>query len=171
MDCPHIPELSCDEFSESLLKRIPGKRVPISGSLELTFRCNLRCQHCYVSHGHNGIPRQQELNTSEIQRIIDEVVDAGCLWFLITGGEPLVRRDFLDIYTYAKRKGLIITLFTNGTLITPRIADYLAEWTVFEWKSLCTVLLRRHTSLSPESRVHTRAVCAELIYFWSAGCL
>ena len=60
-----------------------------------------------------------------------EVTDAGCLWLLLTGGEPLLRRDFLDIYTYAKRKGLILTLFTNGTLITPRIADYLAEWRPF----------------------------------------
>ena len=132
MDCPYIPELTYCQFGKSLLSRIPGNRIPISGSLELTFRCNLRCQHCYVSHGHTGIPGQQELSTSEIQRIIDEVVDAGCLWFLITGGEPLVRRDFLDIYAYAKRKGLILTLFTNGTLITPRIADYLAEWPPFK---------------------------------------
>jgi radical SAM protein with 4Fe4S-binding SPASM domain len=49
------------------------------------------------------------------------------LWLLLTGGEPLLRRDFLDIYDYARRKGLILTLFTNGTLITRRIADYLAE--------------------------------------------
>ena len=132
MDCPHIPELSYNQFGENLRSRIAGKRIPLSGSLELTFRCNLRCQHCYVSHGHNGIPGQEELSTSEIQRIIDEVVDAGCLWFLLTGGEPLVRRDFLDIYAYAKRKGLIISLFTNGTLITPRIADYLAEWPPFK---------------------------------------
>jgi len=132
MDCPHIPELSYSQFGEDLRNKTAGKRVPLSGSLELTFRCNLRCQHCYVSHGHNGIPGQQELSTSEIQRIIDEVVDAGCLWFLLTGGEPLVRRDFLEIYTYAKRKGLILSLFTNGTLITPRIADYLAEWPPFK---------------------------------------
>ena len=48
-----------------------------------------------------------------------------------TGGEIFARRDFLDIYTYAKKKGFIITLFTNGTLITPKIADYLAEWRPF----------------------------------------
>ena len=131
MDCPDIPDITYSQFGESLLNRIPGKRVPISGSLELTFRCNLRCQHCYVAHGHYGILGQQELSTSEIQRIIDEVVDAGCLWFLITGGEPLVRRDFLDIYAYAKRKGLIVNLFTNGTLLNTRIADYLAEWPPF----------------------------------------
>jgi radical SAM protein with 4Fe4S-binding SPASM domain len=60
-----------------------------------------------------------------MRHIIDEIVKEGCLWLLITGGEPLIRSDFLDIYAYAKEKGLIITLFTNGTLITTEIADYL----------------------------------------------
>ena len=59
------------------------------------------------------------------------LADAGCLWLLFTGGEIFARRDFLDIYTYAKKKGFLITLFTNGTLITPRIADYLVVWRPF----------------------------------------
>ncbi len=131
MDCPHIPELAYGEFSKSLHEKIVGQRIPIAGTLELTFRCNLRCKHCYASYGHSGIPGQEELTLPEIKRIIDEIVDEGCFWLLLTGGDPLVRRDFLDIYTYAKRKGLILTLFTNGTLLTPRIADYLAEWQPF----------------------------------------
>ena len=67
----------------------------------------------------------------ELKRIIDEVTDAGCLWLLLTGGEPFLRRDLLDIYTYAKRKGFLLSLFTNGTLLTPPIADYLADWRPF----------------------------------------
>ncbi len=131
MDCVHTPEQRYGEFSEELHKKAADKRIPISGSLELTFRCNLRCQHCYVAHGHQGIPGKQELTFEEIQHILDEIVDAGCLWFLLTGGEPLMRRDFLDIYKSARQKGLIVSLFTNGTLLTPRIADYLAEWRPF----------------------------------------
>lgn len=50
---------------------------------------------------------------------------------LITGGEPLVRKDFFDIYTYAKRKGMIINLFTNGTLIDKKMADFLEDWQPF----------------------------------------
>jgi radical SAM protein with 4Fe4S-binding SPASM domain len=84
-----------------------------------------------VAHGHEGIPGRKELTCGEICGILDQVVDEGCLWLLLTGGEPLLRRDFLDIYTYAKRKGLIVTLFTNGTLLTPRIADHLIEWRPF----------------------------------------
>jgi radical SAM protein with 4Fe4S-binding SPASM domain len=63
--------------------------------------------------------------------VLDQIADAGCLWLQITGGEPFLRPDFLDIYTYAKQKGFLITLFTNGTMITPEIADYLAEWPPF----------------------------------------
>ena len=54
-------------------------------------------------------------------------MDEGCRWLLLTGGEPFLRPDFLDIYTNANKKGLLLTLFTNGTLLTPRSADLLAE--------------------------------------------
>jgi radical SAM protein with 4Fe4S-binding SPASM domain len=96
--------------------------------MDITSHCNLRCVHCYIPRPQQG----QELNYHEICGIIDQIVDEGCLWFLITGGEPLVRPDFLDIYAYAKNKGLLITLFTNGTLIDSRIADYLAEFPPFK---------------------------------------
>jgi radical SAM protein with 4Fe4S-binding SPASM domain len=72
--------------------------------------------------------REQELTTAEIRRLTDEVVDRGCLWMLLTGGEPLLRPDLPEIYLHMKRRGLLVTLFTNGTAITPRIADLLAEW-------------------------------------------
>jgi len=70
----------------------------------------------------------KELRTEEMFRIFDQVAEAGCLWLLITGGEPLLRKDFVEIYTYAKKKGFLITLFTNGTLMTPAIVAHLAEW-------------------------------------------
>jgi radical SAM protein with 4Fe4S-binding SPASM domain len=75
--------------------------------------------------------RNSELTYEEHCRLLDELADAGCLWLLYTGGEIFARKDFLDIYTYAKRKGFLITLFTNGTMLTPQIADYLAEWRPF----------------------------------------
>ncbi|GAI49460.1 unnamed protein product, partial [marine sediment metagenome] len=70
---------------------------------------------------------EKELTCKEIFSIFDQIAEAGCLWLLLTGGDPLLRQDFLEIYTYAKKKGFLISLFTNGTLITPRIADHLAE--------------------------------------------
>jgi radical SAM protein with 4Fe4S-binding SPASM domain len=133
MECPHIPEISYTEFGERLNKRVVAERIPVSGSFELTFRCNLRCAHCYCNlpaNDQNAI--EKELTTEEAFNILDQIAEAGCLWLLITGGEPLLREDFLKIYTYAKKKGFIITLFTNGTLITPKIADYLVQWPPFK---------------------------------------
>jgi len=132
MECPHIPEINYGEFSKRIHSKIVAKRIPINGSIELTFRCNLRCTHCYCNLSLNDKDAlEKELKTEEIFDILDQIAEAGCLWLLITGGEPLVREDFVDIYTYAKKKGFIITLFTNGTLLTPQIADYLAEWPPF----------------------------------------
>jgi len=63
--------------------------------------------------------------------LLDDLADLGTFWILYSGGEIFARKDFLEIYTYAKQKGFLITLFTNGTIITKQIADYLAEWPPF----------------------------------------
>ncbi len=132
MECSDIVNISYAQLGERLYKQVVAKRIPINGSFELSFRCNLRCAHCYCNLPLNDQDAiEKELTTEEVFNIFDQISEAGCLWLLITGGEPLVRKDFLEIYTYAKKKGFIITLFTNGTLITPEIADYLAEWRPF----------------------------------------
>ncbi|MGA9883550.1 MAG: radical SAM protein [Candidatus Acidiferrales bacterium] len=119
-------------FSKDLHDRQLGRRTPAQVSIEVTRRCPLKCIHCY-----NNLPmgdreaRSQELTFEEHCKLLDELVEAGCLWLLYTGGEIFGRSDFLDIYTEAKKRGFLITLFTNGTMITPRIADYLAEWRPF----------------------------------------
>jgi radical SAM protein with 4Fe4S-binding SPASM domain len=109
-----------------------GNRIPISGTIEVTQRCNHRCVHCYVNLPINDKEAgSRELTYEEHCRILDEITAAGCLWVCFTGGEIFLRKDFLDIYAYAKKKGLLPTLFTNGTLITPEIADYLVDWRPF----------------------------------------
>ena len=75
--------------------------------------------------------RRRELSKEEHFRVLDQLVEMGCFWILYTGGEIFARKDFLEIYTYAKKKGFLITLFTNGTIMTEEIADYLAEWPPF----------------------------------------
>jgi len=124
--------LRYSDFSLDFHNRVLKQRIPVSGTIEVTRRCPLNCVHCY-----NTLPvgddeaRQNELTYEEHCRLLDEITEAGCLWILFTGGEIFVRKDFLDIYAYAKQKGLLITLFTNGVLINPQIADYLAEWRPF----------------------------------------
>lgn len=127
MGCLQIPIIPYREFSYPIHDEAARRNIPIVGELELTSRCNLDCAHCYCIRDIN----KKELTFYETCHILDEITEAGCFWLLITGGEPLIRSDFLDIYTHAKKKGMIITLFTNGTLITSRIADYLKEWPPF----------------------------------------
>ena len=123
-----MQSLNYSEFSRDILHRVADQRIPLSGTIELTRRCHLNCVHCY-----NNLPvrdpdaLKNELTFEQHCRLLDEMTEAGCLWLLYTGGEILLRRDFLDIYTYARRKGLLITLFTNGTLLTPKIVDRLAH--------------------------------------------
>ena len=105
-------------------KKAVRLRIPLAGNIELTHRCNLRCVHCYV--GDQTGPwanRDRELDTARWKELIDEITGAGCLFLLITGGEPLLRKDFAEIYLYAKTRGLLIAVFTNGTLISEDILD------------------------------------------------
>ena len=107
---------------------LKGSRYPFSGSIDLTARCNLGCVHCYINEpAGNRAERARELSTAQVLGILDQVADAGCLFLLVTGGEPLLRPDFSEIYRHAKRLGLLVTLFTNGTLLTGQTADLLAE--------------------------------------------
>jgi radical SAM protein with 4Fe4S-binding SPASM domain len=120
------------DFSARFHRKVVAARVPAEGTIEVTRRCPLTCVHCY-----NSLPiadraaRQGELTTGEHYRIVDEIAEAGCIWLLYTGGEIFARGDFLDIYTHAKQQGMLVTLFTNGTMITPRVADHLVEWRPF----------------------------------------
>ncbi|MBL7069048.1 MAG: radical SAM protein [Candidatus Omnitrophica bacterium] len=97
------------------------------GQFELTHRCNLKCQHCYIVNDS----RREELTYKELCHIFDEVYQEGCLWLCLTGGEPLLRKDFLDIYSYAYKKGFIITIFTNATFLNEEIAKYLKRFPPF----------------------------------------
>lgn len=123
MDCPSIPILDGVEFRQRFFGKLQDKRVPLTGQMEVTTHCNVRCGHCYVNDNRS----KGEITLAEIRRFMDEMVDEGCLWLVLSGGEPLTRPDFLDIYTYGKKKGLLMVLFTNATLLDERIADCFAE--------------------------------------------
>jgi len=132
MECQPIPAITYGEFGERFFEKAIRSRIPLNGSIEVTARCNLRCAHCYINlPAGDSEALGRELSTSELRTLIEQIADEGCLWLLLTGGEPLVRPDLLDIHTHAMRRGLLITLFTNGTLITPTVADHLAEWRPF----------------------------------------
>ena len=101
-----------------------AKHVPVSGTFELTARCNLSCRMCYIHMS----PQQQcacgtELSAAQWLEIGRQAVDAGMIYLLITGGEPLLRPDFTEIYEGMVKMGVKISINTNGTLITPEIME------------------------------------------------
>jgi len=128
MDRLSITNVQDKEFGRQLMTKLEGRRFPLSGQWEITCRCNLRCVMCYTDCFNTPDRLRQELTFPEIVRIMDEIQEAGCLELILTGGEPLARRDFLDIYAYAKQKGFLVEVFTNGTLLTEKIADYWMQY-------------------------------------------
>ena len=113
-------------------REVRARRIPLGGSIDLTYRCNLRCVHCYCgvrpgsacstagpaqSTHDPSSGKRRELSTDQVLDLLDQIVEAGCLVLLITGGEPLLRSDFHRIYQHARRAGLLVTVFTNGTLL------------------------------------------------------
>lgn len=110
---------SADLHDFSLWKRQKARKALISFDLEITARCSNNCRHCYINlPAGDRVAKDKELSLEEIKEIADEAVSLGALWCLITGGEPLLREDFADIYLYLKRKGLLLSVFTNATLVT-----------------------------------------------------
>ena len=103
-----------------LWEKMKNKRLLSSFDLELTARCNLNCRHCYINLlAGDQAARKSELSLAEIGQIADQAVEMGAMWCLLTGGEPLLREDFADVYMLLKRKGLLVSVFTNATTIRP----------------------------------------------------
>ena len=107
---------------ENLVSSTDFKTYSISWNL--TKRCNLNCDHCYLDADFRGGIRNDELNTKECFQVIDQIAEVNPNAFLIlTGGEPLLRPDIYDIVTYASNKKFMVVLGTNGTMINHTIAN------------------------------------------------
>lgn len=92
--------------------------MPLSFDLELTARCNNNCRHCYINLPASSPAQTKELTAGEVERIAGEAVSMGAVWCLLTGGEPLLRKDFLEIYLALRTRGLLVSVFTNACLVT-----------------------------------------------------
>jgi AdoMet-dependent heme synthase len=96
--------------------------IPLSVQLDLTYRCNERCIHCYLDHDDHG-----EMTTAEIRDLLDQMADAGVFYLTISGGEILMRRDFFEILEHARARTFCVNLKTNGVLIRKKEAERLRE--------------------------------------------
>ncbi len=110
----------------SLMQEINAKAqrlgIPISAHLDVTYRCNERCEHCYLDHEDKG-----EMTTAEIKSIIDQLAELGVFFLVISGGEPLVRKDFFEIIRHARKRFFNVKIKTNAILIGEGEARALRE--------------------------------------------
>ncbi|ABW01450.1 radical SAM/SPASM domain-containing protein [Caldivirga maquilingensis] len=129
-ECPatpltHILALNTGDYTESLVKSL-GSGNPVDATLYLTRACNLRCATCYVSASK---PLPNELNAGEWIRVVDELGKLGVRYLYLLGGEPLLllNRGLLDIVKRGKENGMIVSLSTNGTLVSEEAAVKLRD--------------------------------------------
>ncbi len=121
-------EESGADWATEFRKRAARSRTPISAVLELTRRCNLRCRHCYLGNQagqHRHLARERD--AAAVKRSITEWADAGVLFLLITGGDPMIRPDFPDIYRHARELGMLVSVFCDGLLVTEDILNVFHE--------------------------------------------
>jgi sulfatase maturation enzyme AslB (radical SAM superfamily) len=109
-------------FSAYLHARAEAKGVPVSGTFELTSRCNFNCRMCYV-HNMDCSKMSEEKPAEWWINLGKKAASEGVVFLLITGGEPLLRKDFKEIYTELSKLGLMISINTNGSLLCGEIAE------------------------------------------------
>ncbi len=116
------------EWTAGFRARAAKSRIPMAATLELTRRCNLRCAHCYLGdQAEQHRLRDHEMDSESVKSALTEWAAAGCLYLTITGGDPMLRPDFAGIYRHARERGMVVTVFGNGTLVTDEIVTLFRE--------------------------------------------
>lgn len=111
-----------DKYLEIVQKTIKNK-IPYNLDWELTYRCNLKCRHCYQT----GPLEAEEISKEDIYKVLDDLAEMGCLFVTYSGGELFLRKDIFEILEYTRSKSFAFRLLTNGTLIDEHVADKLAK--------------------------------------------
>lgn len=115
-------------FFQEVMEHAREHHIPYKGTFELTPRCSMRCKMCYMRLDAPQMACQgKELTAAEWIRLGQMAFDAGTVDLILTGGEPMLRPDFAEIYTALSDMGFLLRLFTNATLVTPEIMSLLRE--------------------------------------------
>jgi radical SAM protein with 4Fe4S-binding SPASM domain len=112
-----------NDFRDSCSEQL----VPMQVTLELTYRCNERCSHCYLATYDDGADGRPPLRGEEWERILGELADAGSLLLVLIGGEAMLHKDFWRIAEQGAKRGFALSLITNGLLIDDVAADRMAR--------------------------------------------
>ena len=125
----------------------PSRRPPLTRlDIELTERCNNDCIHCSINRpAGDREAREREWGAESWKKLLGEAAALGCLVVRLTGGEPLLRDDFEEIYIHARRRGLRVMIFTNATLMTPGLARLLKDMPPLEAVEVSVYGMKEHT--------------------------
>jgi radical SAM protein with 4Fe4S-binding SPASM domain len=103
-----------------LIQKAAALGVPLTAQVDLTYRCNERCEHCYLDHDDKG-----EMTFEEISSLLGQLADAGVFFLVLSGGEPMLRRDFFDIVARARALLFNVKIKTNAVLVRTKEAQRL----------------------------------------------
>lgn len=113
----------------SLMRRMVVKAlrlgIPLNVQLDLTYRCNERCVHCYLDHDDHG-----EMTTEEVRDLLDQLAEAGVFFLTLSGGEILLRKDLFEIIEHARARTFSVKLKTNAVLIDQAMAERIAAFDI-----------------------------------------
>ena len=116
------------KIEEKIVQKATMNNIPLSGGFELLPLCNMNCDMCFIRLSQEEVNKSGRIrNAEEWLSLAKEMKEAGTLFILLTGGEPLLYKEFKKLYKGLKDMGMILTLNTNGTLINEEMADFLAE--------------------------------------------
>ncbi len=107
---------------DRLVRKTVERRLPWNVHIDLTYRCNERCVHCYLDHHDYG-----EMTTREVKNVLDQLADAGALFLTFSGGEIFLRQDLFELIRYARGLNFDVSLKTNALLIDQSRARKLRE--------------------------------------------
>lgn len=125
---------SCDiknnwsDFTNKLMLNAAHKKQPLVGTFELTARCNLHCKMCYIRRDETEYITNNEISADDWIRLGEQAFNEGTLFLLLTGGEPILRKDFRKIYEALNKMGFIITIYTNATLIDEDFVNWIIKF-------------------------------------------
>lgn len=153
------------------------KRCPTDGTFELTVRCNLHCKMCLFRHddSENAEIMSKELTAEQWIDMAEQVADAGTVSLLITGGEPLLRPDFCEIWEGIYKNGFLITLYTNAVLVTDKVMKTLEKYPPHK---IGVTIYGSSSEIYEKvcgTRVHFRElltvciVCRDFLLSWNSG--
>lgn len=122
----YFKDINGFEFKKMIEESFGDKNIPLYGTIELTNACNLKCVHCYG----NDQRGKNSFSIDSIKVLIDQIVEQGGLCIAFTGGEVLTYPKFEEIYIYAKSKGLLVSIFSNATLLTEKHIELFKEYPI-----------------------------------------